>query len=220
MWPLTACDTPCNWQDNCFLFRCCISLRLRGSHRSSLICGQGTLGELSRHGLTVVHLDIYPSSSMDWGEEKNMREEEGWEAESPAPLRCWGARILPFSSSSFFSLLFPEVALHAVSLCCFNGHTECTVVCTEACMYHRGRGGGWGGGVNVGGHKASSTELLVECCGKMRQRNADSTEQCKQAGLRECCHAALKSLHLPITHIHSHTRTRNTTTNTSHSIYN
>lgn len=51
------------------------------------------------------------------------------------------------------------------------------------------------GGVNFAGHAARRTELCVECHGKMRQRNADFTEQCKQARLRECGHAALKSLH-------------------------
>lgn len=49
------------------------------------------------------------------------------------------------------------------------------------------------GGVNFVGHAARRTELFVECHGKMRQWNADFTEQCKQAGLRECCHGALKS---------------------------
>lgn len=83
------------------------------------------------------------------------------------------------------------------------GQMEFTLACTEACLYYMyvlygkvwREEGEWGWGVNVGRHKARITELLVECHGKMRQRNADSTEQCKQAGLRECCHAALKSLH-------------------------
>lgn len=73
------------------------------------------------------------------------------------------------------------------------------------------RGGGGGGQTLLRrGHAARSGELLVEGHGKVRQRNADSTEQCKQAGRRECCRAALKSPHLPVTHtsarvcVHTH----------------
>lgn len=63
--------------------------------------------------------------------------------------------------------------------------TVCTTVYGK--VWREDGGGG-------GGHEARSMELLVECHGKMRRRNADCSEQCKQAGLTECCHAALKSL--------------------------
>lgn len=57
-------------------------------------------------------------------------------------------------------------------------------VCTSGMHAPCGhRGAGEGGGGVVAEAWARGQELLVECHGKVRQRNADSTEQCKQAAL-------------------------------------
>lgn len=83
-------------------------------------------------------------------------------------------------------------------LSCVNGQVELCVLKFVWAVRDADSGGG---GVNIAEAWAHSQQHGAprECHGEMRQWNADSSEQCKQAALGVYCHAALKLLHSPIT---------------------